>query len=240
MFRRRLQCRQPFAQPALELRPRALLLLLAVEARLHRLAGGGPAGAACMIDALIESLPTPIDVDHGAHDRSRLCRQHLERGENRVGGFRVVRALGHRIETLPGETRDAAIFVLRRVRELAQTLRRLHAFGRVVPRFRDFRGQGEVDQQILVADERQRGAAPIGIRRAARHVDADRVRAGLGLEVFGNARAIRGFGQHRAERRGKRRANGGLGFRREGRRQGRQARSTAAPPRSAPRVPDRR
>ena len=73
-----------------------------------------------------------------------------------------------RIEPLPREPRDAAILVLRRVRELAQALGRVHPLGRVEARFRDLGREREVDQQALVADERERGAAPSAsaVRRA--------------------------------------------------------------------------
>src|SRR6185436_19091129 len=111
---------QPFAQAALELRPRALLVLLAIETGLHRLSGCRPAGAARIVGARIETLPTPVNVDHRADDGSGLRRQRLQLDENRVGGFRVARTLGHRIEALPCETRDAAVLVLRRVGDLAE------------------------------------------------------------------------------------------------------------------------
>ena len=169
-----------------------------------------------------------------------LRRQRLQLHENRVGGFRLARTLGHGIEALPGETRDAAILVLRRVGELAQTLRRVHPFGRVVPRFRDSRRS----RQGRPGDFR-RGRAPAR-RGADRHRRCGAPRQRGSRRCRARPRATRLRSRHPRIRpapcRARRRAPRERPDRSPSRRpwQARQARSTVAPPRCALPARDRR
>ena len=154
--------------------------MLAIEARLQRLAGGVAAREARRVVAELQRLPAAIELDHRGEDRAGPGRQRLQLRQDRVRFGASALAVRDRVDPLPREPRHAAILVLGGVGELAQSLGRVHALGGRHARFRMLRGERELDQRAFVADRGDRAAAALRLRRAARDVGADRVGARVG------------------------------------------------------------
>ena len=215
--RRAAPARYPFAQPALELRPRPLLVLLAIEARLDGLAGGIAAREAGSVAAHVQRLPAAIEFDHRGEYRAGLDRQRFQLRDDGVRFACLPQALLDRIDPLPGEPGHAVILVLCRVGEFAQTVRRPHALRGRHPRLRVLGAKRELDQRVFIADAGDRDAAALRILRAARHFGADRIGAVVRLEQRPCAGAVLRFGKHVAQRRGEGNPHCGIGFRFPGR-----------------------
>ena len=208
-----LQRIDPFAQPPVELRARALLVALPIEAFLDDLACGVPARVAWIVAGKIQRLPALDDVDDGADDRSRFHGERLQLLQNLVGRVALSLELGHGIEALARKARNAAILVLRGIGDLAQALGGLDPSRGVLAGFGEIGRQRDLHQQRFVADARDREAAPFGIVRMARDVGADAVGASVRGEERRGGRPVRGLGNHAAEGARHRRAHRRIGFR---------------------------
>ncbi len=183
-------------QPAFESRSGPLLVVLAIETRLQDVADRIAARETPGFAAHVQRLPAAIEFDHGGEYRAGIVREQLQIFQNRVGFGDLARVVVQRVDPLPRQPRDAPVLVLCRVGELAQSFRRPHPLGGRHPRLGVFRGKRKLDQRLLVADAGNRGAATIGIHRAARDVGAYRVVASFrGQQRFG-AGGIRRAGEH--------------------------------------------
>ena len=206
------QGRDPFAHAALEPRPRGLLGLLAVEARLQRAARGIAALQACRVVAHVQHLPAAVQVHDRREDRARRAGQRLELREDRVGLGLLPLAVLHRLEPLLRQPRHAAVLVLRLVEERLEALGGVHALGRGQARLRVPAGERELDEQRLVAKPRDGREPAVGVRRLPGHGGADGVVAGGRLQEGARREGIRRFGHHAGQARRERLADAGIGF----------------------------
>jgi hypothetical protein len=124
----------------------------------------------------------------------------------------VAFAIGHRVEALPCEAGHPSIFLLRCVGELTQPLRRADALRGGHARLRVLGRERELKEQGFLANCGDRAAAPIRIPGAARHVGADGIGAGLGIEPCHCLGAVLRFGKHDRQRGGEGGGDGGVGF----------------------------
>jgi len=204
---------QPVAHAPLEPRARGLLRLLAVEARLQ----GPPRRVAALqprrVVLQVERLPAAVELDHRREDRAGRARERLELLEDGVGLARPSFAVAHRLQPLLREPRHAAVLVLRALVERLEPFRGAHALGGGEPRLRVPARERELDERGLVAQPRDGGQAPVGFLRLPRHVGADGVGAGGGLEEGARGGGVPGRGGHAPQRARERLADGGVGLR---------------------------
>ena len=198
--RRRRLLGKPVGERMLEARARALLLVLAIETSLERLASGLGAQVAFLVVGKAQRLPAAIELDHRREDRPGPRGERLELGQDgiRFGGLAV--PVDDGVDPLPREPRHAAILLSGNVGDPAQSLRRLHAIRGRLARLGVLRGDRQLDERGFVADRRDRGAATIRIGRTARDIGADRVGARVGFEERGGERGVGRLAKLRAER----------------------------------------
>ena len=218
--RKRILCRrrrgsQPFdprVQLALELHPQALFILLALEARLNRLARAFAAREARRVAVQVQRLPAAVEFYHRGEYRPGLGRQRFELRDDELGFGVLFAAVLDRLDALPREPGHAVVLVLGRVGELAQPVGRGHALGRRHARLRMLAVQGDIHQRGFIAHAGDSGAAALGIARVQRHFDPDRIGAPVRRELRLRARAVLRLRQRPAQRCGERRPHGGIGF----------------------------
>ena len=176
---------RPFAQPAFEPRPHPLFVVLAIEARLQRLARRIRPRDARGVVAEVERLPAAVELDRRREDRRGRGRQRFQLQEQRVGLRRPAGTIGDRVDPLAREPGHAVVPVPRAVGEPAQAVRRVHALGGGEPRLRVLGRQRDLDQRGFVAQCGDRDEAAVGVECAQRDVGPDRVGAARRSEQRG-------------------------------------------------------
>ena len=199
--RGRFCLRKPFLEAAIEAGARALLLVLAIETRLQRLARDVAARETRRIVGELQRFPPAIELDHRGEHRAGPRRQRLELLQDRVRFGSVSLAACDRIDPLARGPGNAAILVFGGVGELAQSLRGLHALRGRLARFRMRRGERKLDQRTFVADRGDRVPATLRLRGAPRGVGADVVGARVGGYERRRARGIVRLRERGTERR---------------------------------------
>ena len=204
--------RQPLVQTALEACARALLFMLAIEARLQCKARSVATCKTRRIVVKLERLPTTVEIHHRRENRTGLVRQCLQLVENRIRLGGAALAVRNGIDPFARETRYTAILVFRGVGELAQAVLRMHAFGRCQTSFCVRGAERKFDERSLPADRSDRAPAPLCIRSGARNLGTDGIGASVGPEEFARLRGVDLLCKHACERGCDCKPNGGVGL----------------------------
>ncbi len=176
------QRREPAVEPLLELRVRALLLEIPVEALLHPPADLVPARAPFGVVAQRQRIPPAVEFDGRHHDGTGPRHQGLGLREKRIGRAGVLDAPVDGVEPLARQPGDAAVLVDRALQQPAQRLGGMDPLGRGDPHRRVLGVERDPHQLVLVADSIDRRAAAIVVLRAQDEFSAHLVRAFGGIE----------------------------------------------------------